>query len=424
MNRSYLYNIIHLSISFVLIFLPYLVAQTFQTSSDYAKDGAFAVGIIYIVFCLANLALSQYATQLLGLRITFIVSSLTYLLFIAANIKYMKWVLYISAFLVGLGAALIWTAQGAYVAIATNKYEQANNLEPSSRLGFTNGMFFSIYSCSLVFGNLLASFLFHRKYDEWIIFTVMSAIAGLGSFSLIFVRPVTIPKQTKQNSILSSLSILFDIPFLLLIPVMCYLGLSEGFIYGSIPPLIFDKSQKFLIFTIYGTVNAFSSIIFGKLSDKLVRRLIIYAIGGLSYMIIFVLLLTIWKPPLDQTRFEIFVMLVTGLAIGESIFLSQVCSTLAVFYGQTRPTDAFACLRIFQAGCTAIGFFTQPYVSFRIQIFCLIILLTLSLIILIYEHYCVISLDTGKTMISMSEENKTRIEIESAIPLTTSSDIK
>ncbi|CAF1177990.1 unnamed protein product [Adineta steineri] len=424
MNRSYLYNIIHLSISFVLIFLSYFVAQTFQTSSDYAKDGAFAIGIIYIVFCLSNLALSQNITQLLGLRITFIVSSLTYILFIAANIKYIKWVLYISAFLVGLGAALIWTAQGAYVAIATNKYEQANNLEPSSRLGFTNGMFFSIYSCSLVFGNLLASFLFHRKYDEWIIFTVMSAIAGLGSFSLIFVRPVTIPKQTKQNSILSSLSILFDIPFLLLIPVMCYLGLSEGFIYGSIPPLIFDKSQKFLIFTIYGTVNAFSSIIFGKLSDKLVRRLIIYAIGGLSYMIIFVLLLTIWKPPLDQTRFEIFVMLVTGLAIGESIFLSQVCSTLAVFYGQTRPTDAFACLRIFQAGCTAIGFFTQPYVSFRIQIFCLIILLTLSLIILIYEHYCVISLDTGKTMISMSEENKTRIEIESAIPLTTSSDIK
>ncbi|CAF4431922.1 unnamed protein product [Adineta steineri] len=78
----------------------------------------------------------------------------------------------------------------------------------------------------------------------------MSAIAGLGSFSLIFVRPVKIPKQTKQTSILSSLSILFDIPFLLLIPIMCYNGLSEGFIYGSIPPLIFDKSQKFLIFAL------------------------------------------------------------------------------------------------------------------------------------------------------------------------------
>ncbi|CAF4261988.1 unnamed protein product, partial [Adineta steineri] len=222
-----------------------------------------------------------------------------------------------------------------------------------------------------------------------------------------------------QTSILSSLSILFDIQFFLLIPVMCYNGLSEGFIYGSIPPLIFDKSQKFLIFALYGIVTAFSSIIFGKLSDKLVRRLIIYAIGGLAHMIIFVLLLTIWKPPLDQNQFEIFAILVTGLAIGDSIFVSQIYSTLAVFYGQTRPTDVFACFKIFQAGCTAIGFFTQPYVSFRIQIFCLIILLTLSLITLIYEHYCIISLDTGKTMISMSEENKTKIEIESAIPLTT-----
>jgi MFS family permease len=199
MDRSNIYNVIHLSLSFILIFLSFIVAQTFQTSSNYAKHGAFAVGIIYIVFCLSNLALSSYITRLLGIRLTLIFSSLTYVLFIAANIKYNTWTLYISAVLVGFGAALLWTSQGAYVAISINKHEQVNNLVPSSTKGSINGIFFGISSLYAVIGNLIASFLFHRKYDQWIIFTVMTVIAGLGVFSLIFLRPVGIPKVTSKK---------------------------------------------------------------------------------------------------------------------------------------------------------------------------------------------------------------------------------
>src|SRR5690242_7520638 len=145
MDRSNLYNVIHLSLSFILIFMSYFVTQIFQTSSDYAKNGAFALSIIYLVFSLSNLALSSYITRLLGAQLTLFFSSLTYVLFIAANIKYNTWTLYISAFLLGLGAALLWTAQGVYVTISTNKYEQVNNLAPSSKLGFMNGIFFGVF---------------------------------------------------------------------------------------------------------------------------------------------------------------------------------------------------------------------------------------------------------------------------------------
>jgi hypothetical protein len=198
MDRSNLYNVIHLSLAFLLIFMSYNVAQTFQTSSDYAKHGAFAVGIIYLVFCLSNLALSSYIVQLLGVRLTLILSSLTYVLFIAANIKFNVWALYISSFLLGLGAALLWIAQGVYVTLSINKYERANDLPPSSTGGFINGLFFGLFQINLIIGNLLASLLFHLKYPQWIIFTIMTAIAGCGSFTFIFLRSSKMPTMKSK----------------------------------------------------------------------------------------------------------------------------------------------------------------------------------------------------------------------------------
>jgi len=199
MDRSNLYNVIHLGLSFLLIFASYNVAQTFQTSSDYAKDGAFAVGIIHLTLCLANLALSSYITRLLGVRLTLILSSLTYVSFIVANIKYNRWALYISAFLLGIGAALIWTAQGVFLAVSITKHERVNNLVISSTQGFINGIFLGIYQSSSIIGNLIASLLFRLKYDQWIIFTTMTVIAGIGSISLIFLRQVKMPSSTSKR---------------------------------------------------------------------------------------------------------------------------------------------------------------------------------------------------------------------------------
>jgi MFS family permease len=178
--------------------MSYIVAQIFQTSSDHGTHGVFAVGILYLVFCLSNIVLSSYITQLIGAKLTLILSGLTYVLFIAVNIKYNIWMLYISAVLAGFGAALLWTAQGVYVSVLINEYEQANNLALSSSQGFINGVFFGIYQSHQMMGNLLVSFLFRFNYPQWIIFTIMTSIAGLGVFGLIFIRPVKIPKDTSK----------------------------------------------------------------------------------------------------------------------------------------------------------------------------------------------------------------------------------
>jgi MFS family permease len=176
--------------------MSFIVAQIFQTSSGHAKHGAFALGVVYIVFCLANLALSSYVTQLLGVRLSLIFASMTYVVFVASNIKYNIWILYISAFLLGLGAALFWTAQGVYVVTSAIKHERVNNLIQSSTQGLMNGIFLGLFQLNQTIGNLIAAYLFYLKMDQWIIFTIMTGIGCFGVIGFIFLRPVKTPKTT------------------------------------------------------------------------------------------------------------------------------------------------------------------------------------------------------------------------------------
>ena len=181
---------------------------------------------------------------------------------------------------------------------------------------------------------------------------------------------------------------------------MCYGGLAQGFIHAAVPPLIVNRSQKFLMFALYGLVGAISSFVFGKLSDLFSRRrLLIFGVGALAHLIIFALFLFVWQAPFDETRLDVFITMVTCLSIGDSIFMTQIYPVIAILYGTTRPSDAFASMKVFQSGFTAIGFVQQVYLAFSTQIFILIVVLFVSLITLVAEQYLV------KASVSLEKEN-------------------
>lgn len=203
---------------------------------------------------------------------------------------------------------------------------------------------------------------------------------------------------------------LLEIPFLILVPTICYIGLVQGFIFGAIPPLIVDKSQKFLLFAFYGLVTVCAAIISGRLSDYFGRRLLIFAIGAIAHAIIFGLLLLLWKPPFESNRWEVFIVMIICFSMGDAILVTQIYAVISTLYGRKRPTDAFACMKFFQAGSSAISFVTQVYFSFSIQILYLIPILLFSLMTLIYENYAIVSLD-GDKAITSKEEKITEVEI-------------
>lgn len=215
---------------------------------------------------------------------------------------------------------------------------------------------------------------------------------------------------------------LLDIPFLMFVPTMCYHGLVQGFVTSTIPPLIVDKSQKFLIFAFFGFISVCTAVISGKLSDHFGRRLLMLMIGVSAHLIIFGLLLTIWKPPFSSDRWDVFIVMAICFSMGDSILTTQTYAIMSMFYGEKRPTDAFACMKLFQAGSTGIAYVKQIYFPLSIQIYILIFISSISLISLTIENYRIISLDTGKSIKSKQEEKTEKIEIEAEVqlPLTTS----
>ena len=79
-------------------------------------DDNFSAAIIYFVFTFANF-IAAPIVGLLGARWAMVGGAITYGIFQAGFLFLNEPFLYVSSALIGVGAAVIWTAQGKYIAI-------------------------------------------------------------------------------------------------------------------------------------------------------------------------------------------------------------------------------------------------------------------------------------------------------------------
>ncbi len=82
------------------------------------------------------------------------------------------------------------------------------------------------------------------------------------------------PKLTLY-SLVAPLGLLVTRKMQLIIPAIIYSGVSQGLIFGDFPPLIADKQWKFFVMAAFGAADVASSIILGKASDKIGRKLVV-----------------------------------------------------------------------------------------------------------------------------------------------------
>jgi uncharacterized membrane protein YjgN (DUF898 family) len=90
----------------------------------------------------------------------------------------------------GLGASVIWVAQGEYF----------SNCATRGSKGFYFGMFWSIYQGSQIFGSYFGSLLFKYELNRTRFGLVMSALALLAIISFLFIRMPLVTKDfNKEN---------------------------------------------------------------------------------------------------------------------------------------------------------------------------------------------------------------------------------
>lgn len=190
--NSNLINVLLLGVAFHLLFFSFqtsvFIQQTVVNSfklrphSEFTGDGYISLCITYAVFALSNwLAPSVIATT--GVKYGMFLGATTYVLYSASFIHLTTSLFYLAAGFIGLGAGLLWTAQGSFLS-------QISTEETSTR---NAAIFWSLLQSSILFGNLFVYFAFDSQTTisdrtRYIVYGVLTLVGALGTLFLLLLR--------------------------------------------------------------------------------------------------------------------------------------------------------------------------------------------------------------------------------------------
>jgi MFS family permease len=162
------FNVVWCGLCFLFLFGSFNPIQSLQTSLPTnparASYGFIGIAVLYGSFSVASLFASQFV-RLVGQRLGLFLGALCYLLYIGtllilalvtslSDSSYAA--LYFTASsVIGIGASVLWTSQGSLLAVMAEK----------SNLGALNGIFWSLFMVSYIFGGLITEFVL-KRYEQ------------------------------------------------------------------------------------------------------------------------------------------------------------------------------------------------------------------------------------------------------------------
>ncbi|XP_078126208.1 UNC93-like protein MFSD11 isoform X2 [Sander vitreus] len=390
------FNVVILGVGFLLIFTAFTtcgnveqtVVKSLQTDT-FTGSGYHSLGIIYGVFSFSNL-LAPTVVAVIGPKMTMFLSGLLYSGYIAVFIIPSAWSFYLTSVLIGIGAAMLWTAQGHFL---------VENSEAST-INRNTGMFWALLQCSMLFGNLYIYFDWNGKTEvsdssRKNIFLSLLVTSILGTLSFLVLRKsrhedemlseeegqallsTTVMYKHRANTAMQDaksefktiLQLLKTKTILLLSPCMAYSGLELSFYSGVYGTCIgattqFGEAAKGLI-GISGIVVGIGEIVGGGLfgllckNNRFRRTSVVFLGMVVHFVAVYLIFLNIpddapvvfstttqHKPYLTPSV-SIALLCSFLLGLGDSCFNTQLYSILGCVYaGQSTP--AFAIFKFIQ----------------------------------------------------------------------------
>lgn len=345
-------NVIILGVSFCLLFIAFSATQNLQTNLN-GNMGFESLAILYFVFAGTNF-FSPFIVTLVGEKVGLLIGAVCYCTFIAANMRLITPVYLGASAVIGFGAAVLWTAQGAMVIRSA----------PPAKLGAYNGLFFGIFQWSQILGNLLVGILMSKGISNYILFLILTIIGSTSIVGILFLRrPKAPPTQTGEpfsKRILQTFSVTFTKQMALLYMTMIYSGVSQTYFFGVFPKTR-PQHQLGYIMTAFGAADVLGSLVAGYVSDKIGRVPIIItcALSMTAGAVLFFLQFPLHILP--EAEYLSYVIAVL-LGIADSGFNTQIYATLGVVFPD-RVEAAVGAYKFFQAGSTAVLFLLGPHVS-------------------------------------------------------------
>ncbi|XP_041828362.1 UNC93-like protein MFSD11 isoform X2 [Melanotaenia boesemani] len=207
-ERKKLLNIIILGFGFMFMFTAFQTCGNIEqtvirsfNSTEFHGSGYTSMAIIYGVFSASNLIAPSVVT-VIGPQLSMFFSGLVYSGYIAMFIHPYTWSFYTASVLVGIAAAVLWTAQGNVLAINST----------DNTIGRNSGIFWSLLQFSLFFGNLYIYLAWHGHVhitdkDRQTVFISLTVISLVGCFLFFLIRkpdPESSPSPEVTESLLPS----------------------------------------------------------------------------------------------------------------------------------------------------------------------------------------------------------------------------
>ena len=281
-NRS----IILLSLAFALIFFGFNGVQQYVTIY-FDQIGSGTIGfvsliLIYLFFTLCSPAAVPVMKKI-GERKTMILAALFYGFYIFSLLVPSVTLVIVSSILLGISAALLWTAQGTYLIRTSSEGEYGKNA----------GLFTTIWACGAALG-IFTFGLVAKAFGFEMTLVVYALFPFIGLFLFLFLSPTQdVPTHEKKATSMLRLCKSRTLVRVSLINILFMFAF--GLVIGSLPLLLnnhFSLEVIGYVGGIFFVTSFFFSYLIGSLSDRVGRMLLIMIallclLGGLALLAIF-----------------------------------------------------------------------------------------------------------------------------------------
>ncbi|KAK3576536.1 hypothetical protein CHS0354_018042 [Potamilus streckersoni] len=444
---TYKKNLILLCASFILMFSAFRAIQNLQSSINNQDNlGIITMscvhGTMFFTCVLAPVIINKLTAKWA------LVSGMTsFLCWIAANFYSRFYTLIPFGILAGLGQGILWTAESSYIlklAFDTSRVSKEGLEKEAFRF---HGIFLACFQTTHIWGNLISSLIFHsaRKvamaaasatvddYDNntyhqedgpvscggyyipqtikpfappeeypgalWKLMTVYLVLGGISFCLILFcldkIGAKVEPEKTGYQIVIDHVTMLLsNKSFRLLIPLLIFNGLQQGFVFADFNQAYVTCAMRSVEYIGYamiilGLANVISAI-FVAVCARLIPREVVFGVGGVLHMGLMIGFL-IWMP---EKNLSVFFILAAAWGVCDAVWQTQ-CNTLICITCVEDTDIAFANYRLLQSFGLTVAFVNGLFLSVSFKLYILMILLVVAIMFYVLAEYRVRQEESG-----------------------------
>ncbi|XP_042511873.1 UNC93-like protein 3 [Macadamia integrifolia] len=388
-----------LSCAFLLIFLAYGAAQNLESTLNSDEDlGTYSLGILYLSFTFFSVVASP-VVQFLGSKNSLVLGTTGYWLFIAANLKPSWYTMVPASLYLGFAASIIWVGQGTYLTSTARCHAEDNYLHEGTVIGNFNGEFWGIFASYQFIGNLISLALLKNgkggsTSGTTLLFIIFLVSMTLGTILMCFLHKMDGKGEEGQpkssESFYSSMFSLFkkvitplhDRRMLLIIPLVCYSGLQQAFVWAEFTKYVvmpaLGVSGVGGAMAVYGAFDAVCSLAAGRFTTGLPSITLIVSGGALIQAIVLLWLLLTYRLSSGVLGVVYPLLMSAMCGISDGVFNTQLNALFGMLFRHDTE-GAFAQLKVWQSASIALVFFLSPYITLQAMLVLMLAVLFFSI---------------------------------------------